>query len=68
MTGDLSDATTLEIFAPASVNSVTWNGSPVNARRTAFGTLAASLEGPHPIQLPPLVDWKFYPKSLNYWM
>jgi beta-galactosidase GanA len=65
LTGDLSNATTLEIFAPAFVNSVTWNGSLLNARRTAFGTLVASLKGPAPVQVPQLVDWKFQFESFE---
>ncbi|KAG9124447.1 hypothetical protein FRC07_011605 [Ceratobasidium sp. 392] len=45
VTGDLkSGATTeLEILAPSSVKSVTWNGQPVSISKTATGTLKGSV-------------------------
>ena len=59
LTGDLNAATTLEVFAPASINKVNWNGRPVNVQRTSFGTLTGSLDGPASVQLPNLTNWKF---------
>ncbi|KAG6818993.1 hypothetical protein H0H93_016554, partial [Arthromyces matolae] len=34
------------VFAPAKVNNVKWNGRPVSARRTPYGSLKASLSAP----------------------
>jgi beta-galactosidase GanA len=65
LTGDLNGATTLEVFAPASVNRITWDGRPVNAQRTSYGTLTASLDGPAPVQLPNLTNWKFQFESFE---
>jgi beta-galactosidase len=59
LTGDLSAPTTLEIFAPRSVNRVRWNGIIVDAEPTAYGTLTVALPGPAPVYLPELADWKF---------
>ena len=65
LTGDLNAETTLEVFAPASANRITWNGRPVNAQRTSYGTLTASLNGPAPVQLPNLTNWKFQFESFE---
>ena len=59
LVGDLSESTTLEVFAPASVHRLTWNGSIVDAKQTAYGTLTAHLPGPRPVHVPELTDWKF---------
>ena len=59
VTGDLDAPTTLEVFAPQSVDRIVWNGYWVNARRTSYGTLMAQLQGPAAVQLPSLAAWKF---------
>ncbi|HEY0793722.1 MAG TPA: beta-galactosidase [Chthoniobacterales bacterium] len=70
VTGDLDAPTTLEVFAPQSVDRVVWNGYLVNAQRTRYGTLAAQLQGPVPVQLPSLNAWKFqfesYERNANF--
>ncbi|KIJ39023.1 hypothetical protein M422DRAFT_258178, partial [Sphaerobolus stellatus SS14] len=41
--GDLNQTTTLEVLAPASVKTITWNGAHVVALPTAQGTLKGAL-------------------------
>jgi beta-galactosidase len=65
LAGDLDASTTLEVFAPESVDRVKWNGLPVNAHRTPYGTLAAQLNGPAAVHLPELADWKFQFESFE---
>lgn len=54
LAGDTSSDTTLEVFAPASVKSITWNGEPLPITSTPHGSLTAALSGPAPVTLPPL--------------
>ncbi|KAJ5551881.1 hypothetical protein N7461_006579 [Penicillium sp. DV-2018c] len=58
ITGDVINATTLEVFAPEIVNSVTWNGKKVHTHTTDYGSLKGSLSAPRPIKLPALTAWK----------
>ncbi|KAJ5131389.1 Glycoside hydrolase family 35 [Penicillium bovifimosum] len=58
ITGDVVNATTLEIFAPKAVKSVTWNGKKVHTHMTDYGSLMGSLSAPKSIQLPALTTWK----------
>lgn len=57
LTGDTSAAGPLEVWAPASVKVVTWNGRPIRTARTASGTLLGRLDGPCPVTLPALTTW-----------
>ncbi|NIJ22417.1 hypothetical protein FHS95_004132 [Sphingomonas naasensis] len=50
LTGDTREATPLEVWAPASVRSITWNGA-----KTGSG---ATLPGPADFALPALSDWR----------
>ena len=55
LTGDTRAPTALELWVPARVRSVIWNGA-----RTANG---ATLPGPAPITLPALTGWRTAPGS-----
>lgn len=58
ITGDVVNATTLDIFAPKGVKSVTWNGRKVPIHSTEYGSLKGSLDAPKSIKLPALTSWK----------
>lgn len=60
LTGDSTNAsTTLEVFAPKNVNTVTWNGKTLKTSKTAYGSLQGSRSGPSSVKLPPLNGWKW---------
>ena len=61
LTGDTTAASDLEVWAPAGVTSVTWNGAPVAANRTSSDSLLASaqLAGPAAVTLPALGGWRY---------
>ena len=67
LTGDTQTASSLEIWAPAAITAVTWNGAAVAVRRTSAGSLAAvtQLPGADPIALPDLATatWRFSAES-----
>ncbi|PWY89958.1 putative beta-galactosidase B [Aspergillus heteromorphus CBS 117.55] len=56
--GDSVNETALEIFAPKTVNSVTWNGKQVKTSKTSYGSLKASIAAPASIKLPALTSWR----------
>ncbi|RDW75679.1 hypothetical protein BP5796_06500 [Coleophoma crateriformis] len=65
LTGDwASNETSIEVFAPKNVKILKFNGSPVNVKRTSYGSLVGHLPRPHIsvdsllAQLPALSDWK----------
>jgi beta-galactosidase len=58
ITGDIVNATTLEVFAPKAVKSVTFNGKAVKTKSTEYGSLKASLDAPKSIKLPSFSSWK----------
>jgi hypothetical protein len=64
LAGDWSNATDLEVFAPAHINQVIFNGIEVEVERTAYGSLIGKLAGSkHSVesigaQLPALTNWK----------
>lgn len=58
VTGDIVNSTTLEIFAPKAVKSVTWNGKEISTRQTEYGSLKGSLSSSKSITLPKLTSWK----------
>jgi beta-galactosidase GanA len=61
LTGDTTARTALEVWAPAGIESVTWNGRPTAMRPGADGaTIVGSLAGPAPLTLPPLRHWRFH--------
>ncbi|KAJ5682963.1 hypothetical protein N7462_006128 [Penicillium macrosclerotiorum] len=58
VTGDVVNATTLEVFAPKDVNKLTWNGKSVQAKRTGYGSLQASISAAKSVTLPAFGSWK----------
>lgn len=58
VTGDIVNATTIEVFAPKAVESITWNGKAVKTKRTAYGSLKGSISAPKSVTLPALTSWK----------
>jgi hypothetical protein len=65
LTGDTREATPLELWAPAGIRSVTWNGARIATTRTQSGSAVASAALPAPIEfaLPALTDWRVAPGS-----
>ena len=67
LTGDTSGSSGLEVWAPPSLRTVTWNGQPVPTQPTAAGSLAATrqLPGPAAVTLPDLstLNWKYSAES-----
>ena len=61
LTGDTTAASDLEVWAPAAITSVTWNGAAVTTKTTSSGSLlaAAQLAGPPSVTLPALTGWRF---------
>lgn len=58
VTGDIVNATTLEIFAPKAVKSITWNGKALHTQRTEYGSLKGSIAAPKTVTLPSFKSWK----------
>ncbi|KAJ7232006.1 glycoside hydrolase superfamily [Mycena rebaudengoi] len=46
ITGDISNSTILEVWAPSNIHAISWNGKDVKAQRTSYGTLKATLAKP----------------------
>jgi beta-galactosidase GanA len=65
LTGDTATPSSLEIWAPSTVTSVTWNGAAVPIRTTSAGSLSATtqLPGPSSVTLPALTNWRFSAES-----
>jgi beta-galactosidase GanA len=61
LTGDTTAASDLEVWAPAGITSVTWNGAPISMNTTASRSLLATsqLAGPPTVTLPALTGWRF---------
>jgi hypothetical protein len=61
LTGDVSRDTVVDVFAPASFDSLTWNGKKLSTTRTAYGSLKASTTSFNgSISLPSLDTWKVH--------
>jgi beta-galactosidase GanA len=60
LTGDTKDASDLEVWAPAQVHGITWNGAAVATSSTTAGSLRATsqLPGALPVDLPALTGWR----------
>ncbi len=60
LTGDTAAPSPLEIWAPAAIRAITWNGTRIATRATPTGSLTATqpLPGPAPVTLPALTDWR----------
>jgi beta-galactosidase GanA len=65
LTGDDKTASDLEVWAPATVQNVTWNGQAVATTATASGSLKATAQvaGPPAVALPVLSGWKYHSES-----
>ncbi|KAF7307336.1 Beta-galactosidase [Mycena indigotica] len=61
--GDVPESTAIQIFGPASLSTLQWNGSPLrNLKKMSDGVFAASISFvPPPVSLPNLqsATWKF---------
>ncbi|KAG5637395.1 hypothetical protein H0H81_004703 [Sphagnurus paluster] len=63
LTGDLNSTTVIDVFAPAAVTSVTWNGALVTVAQSDIGSLRGSVSFPsalNSVQVPALstLTWK----------
>ncbi len=63
LTGDTDASTPIEIWAPAALTTLRWNGAQLATTRSAIGSRTATLAGPAPIALPGLVNWRTAPGS-----
>jgi beta-galactosidase GanA len=59
LTGDIDEATDIQVWAPSGVREIVWNGRSVRASVGVAGALAASLAAPPAIRLPELTRWKY---------
>ncbi|KAF2132359.1 glycoside hydrolase family 35 protein [Dothidotthia symphoricarpi CBS 119687] len=57
--GDNAVATTLEVYAGAGVNTISWNGKELSTSATRYGSLTAQIPGvqDRTVTLPPLTDF-----------
>lgn len=60
LSGDVINATSMEIFGPRDVQTLLWNGRMLQMSRTSYGSLIAPLKGVNQdsIMLPALSNWK----------
>jgi beta-galactosidase GanA len=63
LTGDTTTQSPLVVWAPAGVNSVTWNGRRVAVTSGTDGSLSGTVPGPAPVTLPRLTNWRFAPEA-----
>jgi beta-galactosidase GanA len=67
MTGDTVSAGSLEVWAPAAIKQVSWNGVAIASQSTASGSLLAqnALSGPDAVSLPDLTaqSWRYMQES-----
>ena len=58
--GDNANATTIEVYAGAGVDTIQWNGKELNTISTPYGSLTAQLPGieSRDIVLPPLFNFR----------
>ncbi|KAH8682618.1 putative beta-galactosidase B [Xylariales sp. PMI_506] len=60
LTGDVANATSITVFAPQSVRTLTWNGKPLSLKySTIAGVLTASISAAPQFTLPKLSGWKY---------
>lgn len=64
LTGDWSNTTTLEVFAPSAISNVKFNGKDIRVDKTTWGSLVGTLDAPDDdtasilASLPKLESWK----------
>jgi hypothetical protein len=70
LTGDYDTTTTLEVFTEGGVDHISWNGKPLEIRKTQYGSLKATIEGPVEFNVPTFGQWKMQDslpeRFLNY--
>lgn len=60
LTGDVvQSSTNIEVFAPKSVDEISWNGEILTTTRTNYGSIIASSGQAPSIQLPSYGSWKW---------
>ncbi|KKY28421.1 putative beta-galactosidase b [Phaeomoniella chlamydospora] len=60
ITGDSNSATQIEVFAPNSVKSISWNGKALSTTQTHYGSLTSKIPGPSNFSVPQLGPWKVH--------
>ncbi|MDE1010711.1 MAG: beta galactosidase jelly roll domain-containing protein, partial [Paraburkholderia fungorum] len=67
MTGDTVSTGSLEVWAPAAIRQLSWNGAAIASQSTASGSLLAqnALSGPDAVSLPDLTaqPWRYMQES-----
>ena len=60
LTGDVVNSTSIEVFAPSSVRTVTWNGQSLRTQKTSYGSFKSSLKAPasKSFKAPQVGTWK----------
>ncbi|NID14664.1 beta-galactosidase [Luteibacter yeojuensis] len=58
LTGDTDQAGEVELFGLPDTRHVSWNGVPVDTVTTASASLLAHVDGPAPVSLPRLENWR----------
>lgn len=60
LSGDVINATSMEVFGPRDVQKLLWNGRTLQMSRTSYGSLKAQLGGvnQNSVVLPALLNWK----------
>jgi beta-galactosidase len=59
LSGDTDKRGPIEVFGDRTVTALSWNGRPLDTRRTASQSLAGELPGPQPVSLPSLAHWSY---------
>ncbi|KAK1986708.1 family 35 glycosyl hydrolase [Colletotrichum cereale] len=60
LSGDADKETTMTVFAPASLCSITWNGNKVEILSRDGNAFTARIEGPVKFEVPALGPWKVH--------
>jgi beta-galactosidase GanA len=63
LSGDTRAQTPVEVLAGPGIRTLTWNGRGVSTARAADGSLTGTLNGPAPVTLPALTNWRFHTGS-----
>jgi hypothetical protein len=59
--GDITNKTTVEVYASKAVKKVTWNGKALHTTRTSYGSLKVSVpSSSRTVRLPSLDNWKVH--------
>jgi hypothetical protein len=70
LTGDSKSSAVIEVFAPASVKTLVWNGASLNTVATSYGSLKSYTPRPASFSNPTLGTWvakdSLPEKELNY--